>query len=85
MVLGAEQREAKGCGSSDAAAEALQNTLTNALLDPETYNKVMGSEMPENGWLKLLRGVGNGVSVAAPRVGAFTLPRGLGPVMAGAR
>ena len=69
-------------GSSDAAAEALQRTLTNALLDPETYNRVMGSEMPESGWLKLLRAAGKGVSTAVPRVGAFTLPRGLGPVMA---
>jgi hypothetical protein len=72
-------------GSSDAAAEALQNTLTNALLDPETYNKVMGKKLPESGWAALLRGAGRGVTAGVPRLGAFTVPRGLGPVLAGGR
>ena len=69
-------------GAGEAASEALQSTLTNALLDPAVYNRVMGAETPESGWLKLLRGAGKGVTSAAPRVGAFTLPRGLGPVLA---
>ena len=72
-------------GSSDAAAEALQNTLTNALLDPETYNKVMSKKLPESGWVALLRGAGKGVTAGVPRLGAFTVPRGLGPVLAGGR
>jgi len=72
-------------GAGDAAAEALQSTLTNALLDPGVYNRVMGAETPESVFLKLLRGAGRGAIAAAPRAAAFTLPAGIVPVLSGTR
>ena len=72
-------------GAGEAAAEALQGTLTNALLDPAVYNRVMSAEKPESVFLKLLKAGKMGAIAAVPRATAFTLPQQLGPALAGTR
>ena len=72
-------------GAGDAAAEALQSTLTNALLDPGIYNRVMSAQTPESAIVQLLKSAGRGALAAAPRAAAFTVPRGLGPALSGVR
>ena len=72
-------------GAGEAAAEALQGTLTNALLDPEVYNRVMGAENPESVFLKLLKAGKMGAIAGIPRGAAFTLPQQLAPALSGTR
>lgn len=66
--------------------EALQRTLTSALLNPDVYNRVASATPPTpSGILKLLQGLAAPTRLALTRPATFAVPRGLGPALAGSR
>ncbi len=71
---------------SPDTSEALQRTLTSALLGPAAYNRIAGAQEPAaQGVAAFLRRIGGPAQMAVTRPAVFAIPRGLGPALSGAR
>ena len=65
-------------GVTDGSREAIQRTLTSALLDPQIYNRVAGAAAREP---SLLSGLAMPARMAATRSAMVAVPRGIGPAL----
>jgi hypothetical protein len=75
----------KGADNS-ANQNLLQRTLTEALLDPDVYNRIGGAVQPKPSAVAgLLGGLTQYAQPALTRGAMFAVPRGLGPLLSGAR
>lgn len=68
------------------SSEALQRTLTSALFDPVSYNRIVGAQEPAPpGAVKLLSGLAHPAQFAVSRPAAFVIPRAIGPALSDSR